>query len=203
MQYPLRKNPVRTLRKINFKRTQAYAYCYLVNYAFLFVNKNLKVNVEALKRDLKNIQYNGEYVVKDIYPWYSGNTANEFNPDLVVEFVEGYSIMQKIPSKKRPFAFDLSNDSNHAINGMFCVAGNNIKAEHITNAEIVDIFPTILHMMDIPIPDDIDGKIITDAFEVYEGAKYVPPDGSTTSRIMAGTEDFEKVANRLMDLGYL
>jgi predicted AlkP superfamily phosphohydrolase/phosphomutase len=203
MQYPLRKNPVRTLRKINFKRTQAYAYCYLVNYAFLFVNKNLKVNVEALKRDLKNIQYNGEYVVKDVYPWYSGNTANEFNPDLVVEFVEGYSIMQKIPSKKRPFAFDLSNDSNHAINGMFCVAGNNIKAEHITNAEIVDIFPTILHMMDIPIPDDIDGKIITDAFEVYEGAKYVPPDGSTTSRIMAGTEDFEKVANRLMDLGYL
>jgi predicted AlkP superfamily phosphohydrolase/phosphomutase len=167
------------------------------------VNKNLKVNVEALKQDLRNIQYNGEYVVKDIYPWYSGNTANEFKPDLVVEFVEGYSIMQKIPSKKRPFAFDLSDDSNHAINGMFCVAGNNIKAGHTTNAEIVDIFPTILHMMDIPIPDDIDGKIVTDAFEVYEGAKYVPSDGSTTSRIVAGTEDFEKVANRLMDLGYL
>ncbi len=203
MKYPLRKNPVRTLRKIDFKRTQAYAYCYLVNFAFLFVNKSLAVNVEALKQDLKNIQYNGEYVVKDVYPWYSGETATEFNPDLVVEFVEGYSIMQKIPSKKRPFAFDLSNDSNHAINGMFCIAGNNIKTGYTTHAEIVDIFPTILHMMDIPIPDDIDGKIIADALEVYENAHYVEPDGSTTSHISAGTEDFEKVANRLKDLGYL
>jgi len=203
MKYPLRKNPVRTLRKIDFRHTQVYAYCYLVNFAFLFINKNLQVDAEALKQDLKSIQYNGEYVVKDIYPWYSGKTANEFNPDLVVEFVEGYSLMQKIPSKKRPFAFDLSKDGNHAINGMFCIAGNNIKTGHTTNAEIVDIFPTILHMMDIPIPDDVDGKIITDAFEVYEGSRFVAPDGSTTSHITVGTEDFEKVANRLKDLGYL
>lgn len=203
MKYPLRKNPVRTLRKIDFKRTQAYAYCYLVNFAFLFLNKKLKVDVETLKHDLKSIQYGGEYIVKDVYPWYSGKTANEFNPDLVVEFLEGYSIMQKIPSKKRPFAFELSKDGNHAIDGMYCIAGNNIKTGFTTNAKIVDIFPTILHILDIPIPDDIDGKIINDAFEVYKGSRFVAPDGSTTSYISAGTEDFEKVANRLKDLGYL
>jgi predicted AlkP superfamily phosphohydrolase/phosphomutase len=203
MKYPLRKNPVRTLRKIDFKRTQAYAYCYLVNFAFLFLNKRLQVNADELKKDLKNIQYNGEYIVKDVYPWYSGDTCHEFNPDLVVEFVEGYSIMQKIPSRKRPFAFELSNDSNHAIDGMYCIAGNNIKTGHATNAEIVDIFPTILHILDIPIPDDIDGKVINDAFTIYEGSRFVSPDGSTTSHIKAGAEDFEKVANRLKDLGYL
>jgi len=203
MKYPLRKNPVRTLRKVDFKRTQAYAYCYLVNYAFLFLNKNLNVDVEALKKDLKEIQYNGERVVRDVYPWYNGETSVEFNPDLVVECVEGYSIMQKIPSKKRPFAFDLSNDSNHAMNGMFCMTGNNIKKQHSTDAEIVDVFPTILHMLGIPIPDDIDGRIIADAFEIYEGSRFVTPDGSATSHISAGTEDFEKVADRLKDLGYL
>lgn len=202
MKYPLRKNPIRTLRKIDYKRTQAYAYCYLVNYAFLFLNKNLKINEEALKKDLKEIQYNGEHIVRNVYPWYTGEASSDFNPDLVVECIEGYSIMQKIPSKKRPFAFDLSNDSNHAINGMFCLAGSNIKKQHTAVAEIVDVFPTILHLLDIPIPDDIDGTIITDAFESYEGTRYVTSDMSPTSYIEAGTEDFEKVANRLKDLGY-
>lgn len=203
MKYPLRKNPVRTLRKIDYKRTQAYAYCYLVNYAFLFLNKNLKVDAEALMKDLKEIQYNGEHIVRDVYPWYTGETSGDFNPDLVVECIEGYSIMQKIPSKKRPFAFELSNDSNHAINGMFCIAGNNIKKQHTAEAEIVDVFPTILHLLDIPIPDDIDGRVIADIFEIYEGSQFVTPDGSATTHISAGTEDFEKVANRLKDLGYL
>lgn len=203
LRYPLRKNPVRTLRKIDYKRTQAYAYCYLVNYAFLFLNKNLKVDQDKLKMDLRNIQFKEETVVKDVYPWYSGKTNHEFNPDLVVEFVEGFSLMQKIPSKKRPFAFELSGDSNHAINGMFCLAGNNVKKEHTTDAEIVDMFPTLLHMLDIPIPDDIDGKVITDAFEVYDGSRFVAPDKTETSHILAGNEDFEKVADRLKELGYL
>jgi len=203
MEYPLKKNPVRTLRKIDFKRTQAYAYCYLVNFAFLFLNKKLKVNSDALKRDLKGIQHNGEYIVKDVYPWYSGKTTNEFNPDLVVEFVEGYSIMQKLHSKTRPLAIDISGDGNHAIDGMFCIAGDNIKKTHTMNARIVDLFPTILHILDIPIPDDIDGQTITDAFEVYEGSQFVTPDSSSTSHITTGMEDFEKVANRLKDLGYL
>jgi len=152
---------------------------------------------------LKGIQHNGEYIVKDVYPWYSGKTTNEFNPDLVVEFVEGYSIMQKLHSKTRPLAIDLSGDGNHAIDGMFCIAGDNIKKTHTMNARIVDLFPTILHILDIPIPDDIDGQTITDAFEVYEGSQFVTPDSSSTSHITTGMEDFEKVANRLKDLGYL
>ena len=86
---------------------------------------------------------------------------------------------------------------------MFCIAGDNIKKAHTMNAQIIDLFPTILHILDIPIPDDIDGQTITDAFEVYEGSQFVAPDSSTTFHITAGTEDFEKVANRLKDLGYL
>jgi arylsulfatase A-like enzyme len=86
---------------------------------------------------------------------------------------------------------------------MFCIAGNNIKKQHTEDAEIVDVFPTILHLLDIPIPDDIDGRVIADVFEIYEGSQFVTPDGSATTHISAGTEDFEKVANRLKDLGYL
>jgi predicted AlkP superfamily phosphohydrolase/phosphomutase len=203
IRYLLKKNPARTLRKINFQKTQAYAYCYHSNFALICLNKKKAIDVELLKKDLKEISHNGEFIVKDVYPWYGGETADAMIPDLVVEFVEGYSIMQKLHSKTRPLAIDLSGDGNHAIDGIFCLAGNNIKKSHEVNAEIVDIFPTILHLLDIPIPDDIDGKVISNAFKNYEESHYIAPDTTATSFISTGDEDFEKVADRLMDLGYL
>lgn len=203
IRYPLKKNPARTLRKIDFQKTKAYAYCYHSNFALLCLNKKSTVDPESLKKDLKSISIDGEYIVRDVFPWYRGATVNTLGLDLVVEFIEGYSIMQKIRSKNHPLVENLSGDGNHAINGLFCLAGNNIKASYETNAEIVDIFPTILHLLDISIPDDIDGKVISDAFINYDGSKFTTPDATETSFVSTGDEDFEKVADRLMDLGYL
>ena len=53
-----------------------------------------------------------------------------------------------------------------AIDGIIIVKGPNIKKNHkIENASVVDIAPTILYLFDLPIPMDIDGKVLLDIFD--------------------------------------
>jgi len=43
--------------------------------------------------------------------------------------------------------------------------GNNVrKNKIIKGAEIIDILPTVLYMMGIPVPIDVDGKVLTECF---------------------------------------
>lgn len=52
---------------------------------------------------------------------------------------------------------------NHRINGIFIMKGGSIKkSSKIDNAEIIDIAPTVLYLMGIPIPEDMDGKVLKD-----------------------------------------
>lgn len=54
----------------------------------------------------------------------------------------------------------------HNMKGIFIIMGENIKKDAtLKNAHITDIAPTILYTMGKPIPADMDGKVLTDAFE--------------------------------------
>ncbi|RLI74042.1 hypothetical protein DRP04_15145 [Archaeoglobales archaeon] len=64
-------------------------------------------------------------------------------------------------TKQRPLA-----SGSHRMEGIFIMKGENVKRnEKIKNAEIIDIAPTILHMMGVPVPLDMDGKVLKDAFK--------------------------------------
>ena len=49
--------------------------------------------------------------------------------------------------------------------GIFIHSGKGIKKDFETSANIVDVVPTALHLMDIPIPEDMDGKVLKDIFK--------------------------------------
>lgn len=51
------------------------------------------------------------------------------------------------------------------INGMFFAYGEDIKTGTIKSASILDIFPTVLHLLGVPLPPDIDGKVLKGAFK--------------------------------------
>ena len=71
--------------------------------------------------------------------------------------------------------------NNHDINGIFLAYGQKIKRDHeIKSAKIYDIAPTILHIFGLPIPNDMDGRVLTEIFEpdselAKRKPKYVDP----------------------------
>jgi predicted AlkP superfamily phosphohydrolase/phosphomutase len=52
----------------------------------------------------------------------------------------------------------------HRIYGTFIASGNRIKKININDVEIVDIFPTILYYFGLPIPKDVDGRVLKEIF---------------------------------------
>ena len=77
----------------------------------------------------------------------------------------------------------------------------------IPEVSILDPAPTILYLMGIPIPKDMDGKLITAAIE-DEHLKSVSPvyteaQTQQTQDTSMTTEDEEEIMNRLRALGYV
>ena len=96
---------------------------------------------------------------KDVY---SGERLNKA-PDIFI-FSGEYNIC--------PYSEDMTANE-HSPDGIFIAYGENIqKGVRISNAEIIDLAPTILHLMKVPIPKDMDGRVLTEIFkENSEAAK--------------------------------
>jgi arylsulfatase A-like enzyme len=99
----------------------------------------------------------------------------------------------------------------HAMNGMLIMEGPGIKnGLTLKRVSIVDVAPTILCLMGVETPDDMDGDIITEAIqENYVPSIAVTPKNKTqqTTAVQTpypyGEEDEQRIEKRLKDLGYL
>ncbi|MFX0139665.1 MAG: hypothetical protein ACFFDN_38855, partial [Candidatus Hodarchaeota archaeon] len=69
-------------------------------------------------------------------------------------------------------------------------------------AKLIDIVPTILYYMNIPIPEYIDGRVIIEVFKDKKSIKY-----SKDFTIMKKRDEFEyddtAIKDKLRGLGYL
>ncbi len=95
--------------------------------------------------------------------------------------------------------------SSHRMNGIFVASGAGIKnAGQFSGAEIVDLAPTILHLLGLPVPADMDGRVLRQALSDERAVEY---GGSSEGRAepSAGYSDEEEqqVIERLQDLGYI
>ena len=73
----------------------------------------------------------------------------------------------------------------------------------------MDIAPTVLHLLDLPVPEGMDGRVLTEAFRpewlaqhaiVYDNVR-LDIDKDTDSSY--GADEEKKVEERLRALGYL
>jgi len=98
----------------------------------------------------------------------------------------------------------------HRLNGILIVRGSDFKSgAEIANARLIDIAPTLLHLLGVPIPEDMDGKVLASAFQpdfllarpIQSGAA----SGTSATDRSSGYTDEEaaKVEERLQALGYL
>jgi predicted AlkP superfamily phosphohydrolase/phosphomutase len=103
--------------------------------------------------------------------------------------------------------------SSHTLDGIFCLSGEHInRGKWVHGARIIDLAPTILYLMGLPIPDDMDGQVIVDAIEPCFMEK-CPPEGASAKPEAAMNaapphqsyteEEQVEVQKRLRDLGYI
>ena len=98
----------------------------------------------------------------------------------------------------------------HRLNGILIGRGSGFKSgAEIANARLIDIAPTLLHLLGVPVPEDMDGKVLASAFQpdfllarpIRSGAA----SGTSATDRPSGYTDEEaaKVEERLQALGYL
>jgi len=98
----------------------------------------------------------------------------------------------------------------HRDHGLLIMTGPGVRqGSTLEGASIQDIAPTVLHTMGLPVPSDMDGQVLADAFEEEYMTSFpvTMSDPSVASESTAGsgyTEEGEKeIMDRLEGLGYL
>jgi predicted AlkP superfamily phosphohydrolase/phosphomutase len=142
---------------------------------------------------------------------YSGEFLPRM-PDILFGLDNKPYLVSESTAAKGVFEPIAGNDvkGRHHTQGTFAALGPHIVGGLVVQADIVDIAPTILYAMDLPIPEDMDGRVLEEVFAAeYRQAHPVRYEQSGASAPREGRtpvyteEEEEELQRRLRDLGYL
>jgi predicted AlkP superfamily phosphohydrolase/phosphomutase len=162
----------------------------------------------------------GESIVQEVYrgrDYYQGPYAQNV-PDIVVHFDPTYGCnyhLSRYSAMVTQRAI-VSGPAKHRMEGIFIAAGSGIVAsgsQPLPDLKIEDVAPTALHLMGLPIPADMDGRVLTEIFEpsflraqpiTYEAPMgFWTASGPTTFEdTVMSPADEEVIRERLQSLGY-
>ena len=108
-------------------------------------------------------------------------------------------------------AMERGISGTHRMNGIFLAYGANVEPGiEVTDASLVDLAPTMLHLMSAPIPDHMDGRILQAAIspdfqplELAEEGAWTADDARPGDDQGLTEEQKRVVAERLRGLGYV
>ncbi len=140
---------------------------------------------------------------------YSCSRAEqEWLPDLLLIPAEAMAVVRKIRGSTPVQWLSAERmEGTHRPEGILAAAGPGIAAGRTVDSDIVNVAPTVLAMMGINVPDDMEGQVIRDLFEpalAFETEAAVHAEVVRDSAAAAFSEEEEELlTKRLMDLGYL
>jgi len=163
----------------------------------------------------------GDRMVEKVYKreeLYNGNQTENAS-DLIVKW-QDYNYKSRInlelddKTSRQDVMIDASKctkvSSIHRMNGIFMAFGKDIKqGTEIKGAGIIDLAPTILYLLDEPVPDSMDGKVLTGVFrkEIFDRipVKHRKGDDDELGRQESTytDEEAEQIKDRLQGLGYI
>jgi predicted AlkP superfamily phosphohydrolase/phosphomutase len=145
-------------------------------------------------------------------------------PDLIPSWWEdGFLLEQSMPGMQPGQAVERSREpikggvefaGSHRLHGVFAMAGGPVRKGYaFTGAHITDVAPTVLYLMGLPIPGDMDGKPLLGALDPsftasqplhYEKngshpATHAPP----ASETVFSEEEALLIEERLKSMGYI
>jgi predicted AlkP superfamily phosphohydrolase/phosphomutase len=128
------------------------------------------------------------------------------SPDLHVIF-DGYRTIAfpLFATDRQIITRQIRGDSgSHRLHGIFIAQGPDVQAGHqIEGAHILDLAPTILHILGLPVPDDMDGRVLSEALTVERPIDHIRSTAELDVETGLSSEDAEEVEERLRALGYL
>ena len=136
---------------------------------------------------------------------YDGPFLNRA-PDLILEQGPGVRISGRIGY---PDVFRTPERwvAENVPEGLFLAWGPDFDSQgYVESIRILDLAPTILHVMDVPIPDDVDGRVLSellapDSEAARRPVTFRPAETQTDAAYTA--KDEAEIATRLTSLGYL
>ncbi|MBI3034767.1 alkaline phosphatase family protein [Candidatus Woesearchaeota archaeon] len=161
----------------SFHRKSAKSASVFYRYPGVFINsrdmnsneyEKLRNEIISKLKKVRDPSNNDEIfqVIEKREKLYHGNSLN-IAPDIVVIPTNKYANIFSYDSDKLFDKIETYLPGKHFsdLTGIFAASGAGIKQSTISNVSIMDVVPTSLHILDIPIPKDMDGKVLKEIFK--------------------------------------
>ena len=169
--------------------------------------KDPRTNEPVIKRILRrNEIFHGPYANEAadlILDWWEASLFST-NPSFPEDTAEpAVEICERKPSEGSEWG------GTHRLGGILIAQGKTFKSgTEIKGACLIDIAPTLLHVMGQRVPDDMDGRVLVDLFKpefLADNPIRIGGSGSPEASSMAqySPEETAIVEKRLKDLGYI
>ncbi len=135
--------------------------------------------------------------------------AQPWMPDLILTPHDGLAVVRKIRGSKPVQWLPYRRiEGTHRPDGILVATGARVAKATGLHADIVDCAPTLLAMLGLRVPDDMQGRVIQELFETpltveSEAAVSTSGGASANTDEVYSQADLDAVTDRLQELGYL
>lgn len=167
---------------------------------------------DTIRRKLLELrdESNGKKVIQKVFTREElcSGPFLEKSPDLLFT-LEDYSYFVSGGIRRHVFNKEKRGLGTHWPNGVLMITGKGVcRGKEIKGSGIIDVAPTILYLLGLPVPSGFDGKVLTEALEpellrAYPIRKediFLEVEGK--GFMMTETEE-EKIRKNLQELGYI
>jgi predicted AlkP superfamily phosphohydrolase/phosphomutase len=122
-------------------------------------------------------------------------------PDIVLVCADGYGFSLRVSDA----APELLPEGSHRPKGVLFMEGDglNIRVPDFS-PRLIDVAPTILHLLGISVPRDMDGRVLEEIWPEAQTIRYDDTDSAASQqKAVYSAEESDLIEQRLKGLGYL